>query len=242
VSTLEEQELIEQEIVEQMAPDTDAEPDGEPEQDEPEAVQEAPQEPLVGGLTPEEIEKRFKAAQRSWDTYERAIDRELDFTREILKDCPMCFTGPRGFVNLNDAGKQPDPLKNLILEFIGISTEKTYKQDDQIQTCPRCDGEGKLATGSKVASAKTILCPTCKGYGCSPPPEGDVMATPTTVQPLAPVTEISVPLVTADVDEFQEPRILPDGRPNPNFGKFPQHKVPVAPWGVTAGLTAQHAA
>ena len=37
---------------------------------------------------------------------------------------------------------------------------------------------------------------------------------------------------------MNEPRILPDGRQNPNFGKWPQYKIQVAPYGVTAGLNA----
>jgi hypothetical protein len=41
-----------------------------------------------------------------------------------------------------------------------------------------------------------------------------------------------------EVDEWDEPRILPDGRENPNFGKMPNRKIPVEPWGVTAGLNA----
>ena len=188
MSTTEEQELIEQEIAEQMTPDTDTEAEPEPEEPEAQAPQEMPQDATGAFLTPEEVEKRFKAVQRSFDTYSRAVDRELDFTREIIKDCPLCFTGPRGFVNLNEFGKQPEPLKALVSEIIGLSVEKAYKQDDQISTCPRCDGEGLLATGSKVRTAATILCPTCQGYGCSPPPTGDKLAAPAPTPILASVT------------------------------------------------------
>jgi hypothetical protein len=44
-----------------------------------------------------------------------------------------------------------------------------------------------------------------------------------------------------DVDEWQEPRILPDGRENPNYGMMPHRKMLVEPWGVTAGLRAEPA-
>ena len=93
----------------------------------------SPDEPgRVGGfvsptgdhLTPEAIEKRFKSVGRSFDTYVRAVERELDFALPALKECPLCFMGVRGYVDLNEAGKQPEPLKNLILDFIGIATEK----------------------------------------------------------------------------------------------------------------------
>jgi hypothetical protein len=242
MATVEEQNAIEEEIAGQMSPDVDGEPEEEPSGDVEEPEDAAPEPPFVG-ITPEEVEKRFKSVGRSWDTYSRAVEMQLDFTRDLFKDCPMCFASQvHGYVDMRDAGKFPDPLKNLILEFLGISTERDYKQDDQITTCPRCDGEGLLATGSHVHSASVILCPTCEGYGCSPPPKQDKLTAPVPAPSIAPITETVQPLNTEDVDGFGEPRILPDGRPNPNHGKMPQFKVQVPPWGVTAGLTAQHAA
>ena len=203
----------------------------------PAAPDDAPPPP-VHGLTPDEIDKRFAKAEQSWKTYERSIDSNLDCVREQIKDCPLCFTGPRGFVNLAQLGNQSDELKRVVMECIGLSAAREYKQADDIQTCPKCDGEGYLATGSHVFTASTILCPTCKGYGCAPPPVDDETATPVPAPTVAPVTAAAPPAIDPLGDPFKEPVTLPDGRANPNFGKMPQFKVPVPPWGSTAGLQA----
>jgi hypothetical protein len=55
----------------------------------------------------------------------------------------------------------------------------------------------------------------------------------------APAGERVEPLASGDVDSWQQPRILPDGRPNPNYGKTPDYWIDVAPWGSTRFLTAQ---
>ena len=43
----------------------------------------------------------------------------------------------------------------------------------------------------------------------------------------------------ADVDEWGEPMILPDGRENPNYGRMPHRKILVEPYGMTANLRAE---
>src|SRR5205823_5221567 len=103
------------------------------------------------------------------------------------------------------------------------------------------DGEGKTATGSRVSGNDWRICPKCHGFGYTPPPEQGTNGAGAASEFHAPVGEHASPLEEPDNDVAGEPRLLPDGRVNPNYGKWPQYKVLVQPWGVTAGLTVQDA-
>lgn len=193
------------------------------------------------GLTPEQVERRFASVKKSWGTYKASVERNLDFLEQgRLTECPMCKEDHPGYIDLHDAGKYPEEVSTVVLQFLGFATEIAYKEDPDTGTCQRCDGEGIVATGSKVKTAKKKLCPACKGFGFQPPPGEDPLVAPISVAPLQPVTETAVPVNTDNVDPWGEPRILPDGRDNPNFQKMPQFKIPVQPWGQTAGLGATH--
>jgi hypothetical protein len=127
------------------------------------------------------------------------------------------------------------------MRFLGFATEQDYEASTIVRACAQCVGKGKVTTGSTVAGHETVTCPSCKGYGYVPPPTaagtvaGSAEVVPFAPAPLEPVGE------QPDVDEWQEPRILPDGRENPNYGMMPHRKMLVEPWGVTAGLRAEPA-
>jgi len=114
----------------------------------------------------------------------------------------------------------------------------SYRSDTGHEACAACDGWGLVRTGSRVAGNETITCANCRGFGYTPPPgesqNGHVV--PDTFH--APAGEHPEPIAHGDRDSWGEPAKLPDGRANPNYGRMPDHKILVEPYGITAGLGA----
>lgn len=221
------------------APEPDAEPNAEPEPDEDE---EADETPTPAGPSPEEIEARVKTVGRSFATYSRKVFETYDDQAHDLVECLLCPDMHKGFLNVNDAGRVPKEIVENVQTFLGIAREREYSQLPGFQTCTTCGGEGKGATGSHVPGKSVATCPDCRGDGYRGPraasPNGHAEQDETLSGPLVHGIE---PL-PGDRDEWDQPRILPDGRENPNYGRTPKYWVDVAPWGETRGLTAQDAA
>lgn len=211
--------------------------DEDDDDDETEAV-DAP-EPQGHGPSPEEVERAFKKIETSFATYAKSVERNHPSFEADLIPCLLCPPAHPGFLNVHDAGRVPKEVVDATQTFLGFSRERDYAPAPDTRTCGTCSGEGKVASGSHVPEYQVRTCPTCNGYGYEPPP-GYTANGATAPAPAEHAVASAVPAgPPPDVDEFFEPRILPDGRANPNFGKSPKWKVAVEPWGVTAGLTAQ---
>lgn len=223
----------EQAEAEEAGDDGGREPEDEP------VGEEAPQARILSDV---EREKRFKAADKAVATYARRIGDIYGADADDLAECPLCPSIHKGFVNVQDAGLVPDAVKSTVMTFLGYAREREYAQAPNVHACESCEALGKVATGSQVAGKETITCPRCNGYGYYPPPGApqngaDLSHGGPHVEEFT-ASGAGVP----DTDPAGEPRILPDGRENPNYGKWPQYKIAVEPWGKTAGLMAQDAA
>jgi hypothetical protein len=217
------------------------EPADEPEDDEQDDEQEAPPSPPDAGPSPAEMEARFKKAETAFKTYTNRLGTIFEEQANELLECPLCSGDLPGFVFPGGAGHVAPEVERAVKLYLGYATAVDYAASQSHRACAICDGQGKVRTGSKVAQWETLTCPTCKGYGFVPPPgEHANGAGPAEHVPAGMVTP-PIDFEQAGVDPSGEPRLLPDGRENPNYGKWPQFKVAVPPWGVTAGLTAQQA-
>ena len=178
-----------------------------------------------------------KQAFSDWNRFrERSVARWKGEGAHLL-DCPLCLDSHKGLVDVRDAGQYPKEIVDNVMSFLGLAREQDYKQSGSHTSCSFCDANGKVATGSHVPEFTTVTCPECKGYGYTPPPSTGATVTLIGSQ-TAPIAQ-GVPddIQTGEVDNWGELRILPDGRPNPNFGKQPSFKVLVEPYGVTAELS-----
>jgi len=214
-------------------------PDEEVQFEEPEAT-------AAFTFTELDGEKASKESEKYWKTAgPNILAKWGPYGQEYFFECPLCPTTHKGFIDQNILGQFPDATVNIVKRLLGIATEVEYEQDTDTRTCPKCSGHGKTKTGSLVATQATHTCATCSGYGFVPPPTRGATVSPPNGNPehleLAAVPPPVEDFDTPDVDNWGEPRILPDGRENPNYGRQPRFKVLVDPWGQTAGLTAQDA-
>ena len=190
------------------------------------------------GVTPEQLEAAAKKVATSFKTYSNTVHRNYDGLPVSLVECPLCPDQHKGFVDAYAAGYVPQEIQDAVRMYFGIAREQDYAASPHLHRCESCEGKGKVSTGSTVPEYATIGCDDCggRGYvGLRPSVEGNshVETGPTVYGHDMPATQ-----AFDDVDEWDEPRILPDGRENPNFGKMPNRKILVEPWGVTAGLNA----
>lgn len=226
-----------------------AEPDPlAPDEQEQEEEEAADAGELQAAATPTdtELDRAASESEKYWKTARANIlSKWGTYGEEEFFDCPLCNDQHRGFVDRNQLGRMPDVQVEVIKQCIGIQAEVDYAQDDDTRECPKCHGEGKVKTGSKVKTQLVQPCSACKGYGYVPPPSATGSHPANVAVPGNGAALVDVPpledFTLGDNDEFGEPRILPDGRENPNYGKRPSYKVLVEPWGVTANLTAQNA-
>lgn len=230
------------EPIAEPAPEPEPEPepdtgDDDETDDESSTTPSAPPQPQ--GITPEEAERAFKKIETSFRTYAASVERNHPSFEEDLIPCLLCPPSHPGFLNVHDAGRVPKEVVDAVQTFLGFAREINYAPAPDTRTCGTCNGEGKVDSGSHVPEHRTRTCPTCIGYGYEPPP-GHAANGASAPAPSDAAVVAAVPSgPPADVDEWGEPRILPDGRTNPNYGRMPVHKVAVEPWGATAGLTAQ---
>ena len=205
--------------------------DGEPEP-EPEPEPEQP--------TDEERSKMFGKIDRSFSTYKSAVERNLDDELTDWLFCPLCAAGSvPGFVNRHDLGRVPDEVTANVKTFLGFARETDYPEATGIGTCRDCDGLGKVSTGSRVAEHMTITCPACKGYGYVPPPGAGAIIGGGNGTIEHANSEALADLEQPERDNWGEPRVLPDGTLNGNYGKMPQFKQVHPVYGVTASLAPE---
>jgi uncharacterized protein YbaR (Trm112 family) len=231
---------LEDELAEQMSPDEELPAEDEQAEEEEQAETPEPEpEPEPEALVDEEKLARLKKITTSFNTYTASVERNLEEDWLDTVACPLCYgTDHPAYLSKHGAGRVPEDVKEAVLMFLGFAREQDYEPDPQTQTCRTCAGKGKTLTGSHVAGRETHACPTCKGSGAeglSVVP-GSAGANGSSEEAFTLAAVMGEP--ATDADNWGEPRILPDGRENPNWGRQPQFKVPVEPWGVTAGLNA----
>ena len=188
----------------------------------------------------EERHKMFAKIDGSFNTYKRAVERNLEDELPDWLFCPLCGSGAvPGYVNRHDLGRVPEDVQANVQMFLGFARETEYAAAPGISSCTDCGGLGKVSTGSKVAEHMTITCPRCKGYGYTPPPGFTTNQPANNGDAVQAISEALSDLDTPERDNWGEPRILPDGTLNGNFGKMPQFKTIHPVYGVTANLSPE---
>lgn len=185
--------------------------------------------PSAGSITLEEFEQRAKKVAQSFATYTRKVSSELPMLADDLTPCPLCPELHPGFVDVNDAGRLPAEVVQVVELFLGRQQEAEYRSNAETKACDGCDGLGKVKSGSKVANYALLTCPQCQGTGFYPPPNG---AVPTAPPPVKDGNGNLVETFRAEQtneDPWGSPRLLANGTENPNYGRMPQYKDATLP-------------
>ena len=183
--------------------------------------------------------ERRRKVERSFDTYSRMVGTQYEEGATELIRCPLCPDNFPGFVHPNDFGKYPEEVKGVVMQVLGFAREQEYEPDPEARQCPTCKGKGFTKLPTHVPGQEKRTCPGCGGRGYVGLVAQNGRSDRSGEAAALPAIDLSQPLSSGPVDMWGEPEILPNGAPNPNYGKLPDHKVLVQPWGVTAGLTAQ---
>ena len=212
-------------------PDT-AEPEETPEEeeqgeggDEGEQDDSPPPEPSSYARTQEQDKKLAAETKRHTSRISEIIGEEAT---ELLT-CPVCDPDLQGFMYEEQILRADTPVREAVRAALTPTNTVEYEQDPTTAECPTCLGEGRTRTGSRNPRYELTDCSRCKGYGYVPPPgalqNGTVSHDDT--RELVPVGGPEP--IYEDADNWGHPRLLADGRENPNYGRQPQYVDPQFP-------------
>ena len=222
-------------------PAPDPTPEEEEAAEEEEAQPEEPAEDPTPQPEPPQDEDRAKLAaslSTRYETYKKSMIDKLGDEAPDWMVCPLCTSSMApGFVNVRDFGNVPPEIQANVNTYFGHAREQDYEQDPDTRTCPTCLGKLVLKTGAIAGEHITHKCGTCNGYGYVPPPAGTANGHTVSGSPEESVRVALGDFEQPERDNWGEPRILPDGSPNANYGKQPQFKQVHPTYGVTANLS-----
>lgn len=225
-------EVIEEPDVPLEEPADDDEPGAA---DDDVVVEQEPEPTQNAGPSVEAIHK----LGRKFETYAKAVGDTYEEEGQYLYPCPLCPDNHKGFVDLRAAGQVPGEIAAEVHSFLTGSAVGNFEQDPGTKTCPVCAGKTEVKTGAISGRYITRTCPNCKGFGFMPPPGDEAGAQGAPMNGTVQADALLDLGPQPDVDEWGEPRLLPDGTVNSNFGMMPNRKTIHPVYGVTANLTQQ---
>jgi hypothetical protein len=167
------------------------------------------------GFSEREKEAGRKRIERAVSKMVTTLQQVLADEAEFLQPCPRCADDFPGLI-WNPEVKQVLPqVRAAVMVSMGENPDPTLKQDPRASTCDRCDGYGKVSTGSKVARQDKLECEECKGRGWVGPRAATLPAAGTAVQ--------SIDFTPAEQNGHDAPPTDPWGRVKgePLYGVMP---------------------
>lgn len=137
---------------EELTPDEEPEPDPDPEP-EPE-----PEQP-ANLHTEEWWEKAWSKSEAENRRHADRVSAIFEEESQEFAQCPMCMTGPAGWLTGNQFS---DDHRTLIVAALGMDDPSSYEPMRGAVVCDTCKGRGKVKTPSKVAGYQTLMCPDCQ--------------------------------------------------------------------------------
>jgi hypothetical protein len=201
--------------------------DGDQDEGEQEGEQEPeqPSEPSSYARTVEQDKKLSAETKRHTSRISEILGEEAT---ELLT-CPVCDPDLQGFMYEAQILQADTPVREAVRTALTPTNEVEYEQDPTTAECTTCRGEGRTATGSKNPRYKLQDCSRCKGYGYVPPPGALLNGTVSHEETRELVPAGGHEPIYEDVDNWGHPRLLNDGRENPNYGRQPQYIDPQFP-------------
>jgi hypothetical protein len=191
----------------------EAEREGEeptPADDEPDVIEQAKE-----GFSEREKEAGRKRIERAVSKMVTTLQQVLADEAEFLQPCPRCADDFPGLIWKPEVKQVLPQVRAAVMVSMGENPDPTLKQDPRASTCDRCDGYGKVSTGSKVARQDKLECEECHGRGWVGPRAATLPAAGTVVQ--------SIDFTPAEQNGSDAPPTDPWGRVKgePLYGVMP---------------------
>lgn len=129
-----------------------------------------------------EAEKGRKRIERAVTGMVKTLNEVLADEAQYLEPCPRCKDDFPGLI-WQPAIKQVLPeTRAAVMISMGEDPDPILPQDPSANRCDRCDGWGKVATGSRVNRQEKLECEECSGRGWIGPRAARLAAKPVTVE------------------------------------------------------------
>lgn len=111
------------------------------------------------------MERKFKQRDGRADSYTKAMTEIAAEIAEPIVRCPLCLPEWPGFIYHPEQVPLNQDQLNVCNILAGNPLMPDFQPIPTARTCPACNGEGRVLTGSKVTNKTTIECPECSGSG-----------------------------------------------------------------------------
>jgi len=174
-----EQELEQAEHDEQPLEPDAAEADEEAAAEDSAEPDEAPAEATAAPtLEDKAMEKAMQALDKEATRHANRVSEIMGEDALILLPCPRCIPNVPGFIWPPEQVDPTPEVKTAVKLSLGEGVDPPYKQSDRAFECGKCDGLGKVKTGSRVRGQERVQCPECAGKGWLGPLAAEVAANP----------------------------------------------------------------
>lgn len=149
----------------------DESPEDEPGENEDPPVEdpdESPQEPAP--KTDREMEAVFKKLDKLRKDVATRVSNILEDEAVNLMECPLCAAVAPGYLWSPDVAALHEEQVAAIRLLLNMPVATDYKQSEAFRVCDKCDGLGRVRTGSKVQNHEIAECPRCFAKGYIPAP------------------------------------------------------------------------
>ena len=144
--------------------ETPAEPEPEQEDGGDQTLAEAANEEQAR-FDEREAEKGRKRIDRAVSAMVKTLHDVLSDEAGYLEPCPRCKDDFPGLI-WQPAIKQVLPeTRAAVMVSMGEDPDPILRQDQNTERCPKCDGYGRVQTGSRVARQDKLTCLECQGRG-----------------------------------------------------------------------------
>lgn len=160
-------EILNETEPEPVEPETEDEPAEDTEPDEGGDAGE-PQSATV--RTDREMEQVFKSLERLRKDTAKRVGNIFGDDATQLMECPLCAAVAPGYLWPQDIAPLAEEQVAALRMMLNMPVATDYVQSEAFQACPKCEGLGRVRTGSKVHNHDIAECPTCfaKGYVGAP--------------------------------------------------------------------------
>ena len=156
-------EILDETVPEPSEPETEDEPaePAEPDEEEPAAEPQS-----AAPKSDKEMEKVFRDLDKLRKDVAGRVGRIMGDEAVQLMDCPLCAAVAPGYMWPPDVAPLHEEQVTALRLLLNMPVATDYLQSEAFEACPKCDGLGRVRTGSKVQNYEIAECPRCfsKGY------------------------------------------------------------------------------